>query len=299
MDNYIIDFIRYLEYEKGYSNKTIINYEKDLELFNMFLKENKIEKLNSITYDIIRKYLSILHEKKYKTTSISRKISTLRSFFKYMVKKEYIKSNPMSLISNPKKEKKLPNYLKYEEIEKILSCIDLSKKEGVRNRLIIELMYSTGIRVSELVNIKLKDIKITDKQIVILGKGNKERIVLFGKEAKNMLEKYLNAYREDFKGDISNQYLLINQKGKPLSTNKIELIVKQVLKDSSLKLNISPHTLRHTFATHLLDGGADLKTVQELLGHENLKTTAIYTHVSNERLKNVFLKSHPRAINKK
>jgi len=299
MNKNINEFIVYLEYEKGYSNKTIISYEKDLELFNVFLKENKITKAEEITYNIIRKYLSFLHDKNYTSTSISRKISTLRTFFKYALKQKYIKTNPITLISNPKKEKKLPKYLKYEEIERLLNCIDTSTKEGIRNKLIIELLYSTGIRVSELVNIKLKDIKIKEKQITILGKGNKERIVLFGNEAKKILGQYINTYRDEFKGNVSNQYLLISKKGKPLSTNKIELIVKEVLKQSALKLNISPHTLRHTFATHLLDSGADLKSVQELLGHENLKTTAIYTHVTNERLKNVFLKSHPRALNKK
>ena len=201
----------------------------------------------------------------------------------------------MTLISNPKKEKKLPEYLNYEEIEKLLNSIEMNKKEGIQERLIIELLYSTGIRVSELVNIKIKDIKIKENQINILGKGNKERIVLFGEKAKEIIKLYINAYKEEFAGNISNQYLLINKKGKQLTTNKIELIVKDVLRKSALKLNISPHTLRHTFATHMLDSGADLKSVQELLGHENLKTTAIYTHISNERLKQVFLNSHPRA----
>lgn len=298
MDKLIQKFIEYLEYEKGYSKKTIISYEKDLELFNIYLKENKIININSIDYNTIRKYLSNLHEKKYEASSISRKISTLRSFFKYNLKEKNIKSNPMTLISNPKKEKKLPKYLNYEEIEKLINSIDTSKPEGIRDKLIIELLYSTGIRVSELVNIKIKDIKIKENQISILGKGNKERIVLFGEKAKEMIKIYLNEYKDFFQGNILNNYLLINKKGKQLTTNKIELIVKDTLRKSALKLNISPHTLRHTFATHMLDSGADLKSVQELLGHENLKTTAIYTHISNERLKHVFVNSHPRALKK-
>ena len=298
MDKLINQFIEYLEYEKGYSKKTIISYENDLELFNIFLKENKITNIESIDYNTIRKYLSHMHDNKYEASSISRKISALRTFFKYNLKEKNIKNNPMTLISNPKKEKKLPKYLNYEEMEKLLNSIDTSELEGIRDRLIIELLYSTGIRVSELVNIKIKDIKIKENQINILGKGNKERIVLFGEKAKEMIKIYLNAYKEYFKGNILNDYLLINKKGKQLTTNKIELIVKDVLKKSSLKLNISPHTLRHTFATHMLDSGADLKSVQELLGHENLKTTAIYTHISNERLKHVFVNSHPRALKK-
>ena len=295
MEKLIEKFIEYLEYEKGYSKKTIISYENDLELFNNYLKENKITNIKSIDYNTIRKYLGYLHDNKYEASSVSRKISALRSFFKYNIKEKNITNNPMTLISNPKKEKKLPKYLNYEEIEKLLNSIEMDKKEGIQERLIIELLYSTGIRVSELVNIKIKDIKIKENQINILGKGNKERIVLFGEKAKEIIKLYLNAYKEDFQGNISNQYLLINKKGKQLTTNKVELIVKDVLRKSALKLNISPHTLRHTFATHMLDSGADLKSVQELLGHENLKTTAIYTHISNERLKQVFLNSHPRA----
>lgn len=203
----------------------------------------------------------------------------------------------MTLISNPKKEKKLPNYLKYNELEKLLNSIDISKKEEIRNKLIIELLYSTGIRVSELINIKMKDIDIKENQITILGKGNKERIVLFGKEAKKTLKLYISNFQEEFKGNIKEHYLLtINNK--PLTTNKVRLIVKEVLRKSCLNINISPHTIRHTFATHLLDNGADLKTVQELLGHENLKTTAIYTHISNEKLKQVYINAHPRSTRK-
>lgn len=297
MDKIIIKFIEYLEYEKGYSKKTLISYENDLQLFRQFLKEEKIKKLEEINYNTIRKYLSLLHEKKYTSTSISRKISTLRTFYKYLLKEKRIDKNPMTLISNPKKEKKLPNYLKYNELEKLLNSIDISKKEEIRNKLIIELLYSTGIRVSELINIKMKDIDIKENQITILGKGNKERIVLFGKEAKKTLKLYISNFQEEFKGNIKEHYLLtINNK--QLTSNKVRLIVKEVLRKSCLNINISPHTIRHTFATHLLDNGADLKTVQELLGHENLKTTAIYTHISNEKLKQVYINAHPRSTRK-
>lgn len=298
MEHLIDEFINYLDYEKGYSKRTIVSYEKDLELFNKFLKQNKITQISKIDYQTIRKYLNYLHEKNQKNISISRKISTLRTFFKYNIKNGKIKTNPMTLISNPKKEKKLPKYLNYEEIEKLLNAIDTTKKEGVQQKLIIELLYSTGIRVSELINIKIKDIVVSERQIRIFGKGSKERIVLFGQNAFEILKQYLLTYKNYFDGNIANNYLLINTKGKQLSTNKIELIVKDILKKSNLKIDISPHTLRHTFATHLLDSGADLKSVQELLGHENLKTTAIYTHVSNERLKHVYTNCHPRALKK-
>ena len=294
MDKLITKFIEYLEYEKGYSKKTIISYEKDLELFNKYLKENKITNINKIDYNTIRKYLGYLHDEKYEASSVSRKISALRSFFKYNLKENIITNNPMTLISNPKKEKKLPKYLNYEEIEKLLNSIELDTKEGIQERLIIELLYSTGIRVSELVNIKIKDIKIHENQISILGKGNKERIVLFGKKAKDLIKLYMTTYKEYYKGNILNEYLLINKKGKQLTTNKIELIVKDALKKSALKLNISPHTLRHTFATHMLDSGADLKSVQELLGHSSLSTTQVYTHITSDLLRQEYLHAFPR-----
>lgn len=298
MEKLINKFIEYLEYEKRYSKKTIISYENDLEQFNNYIKQEKIKNITEITYSMIRKYLSTLYENNYESSSTCRKISTLRSFFKYLLKQKIIDNNPMTLISNPKKEKKLPKYLNYNELESFINSIDTTKKEGIRDKLIIELLYSTGIRVSELVNIKIKDIKIKEKQIYILGKGNKERIVLFGNTAKENIKDYLNAYKKYFEGNINNNYLLINDKGKQLTTNKIELIVKEILKKSNIKFNISPHTFRHTFATHLLDSGADLKSVQELLGHENLKTTAIYTQVTNERLKHVYITAHPRALKK-
>ena len=201
----------------------------------------------------------------------------------------YIKENPMKLISNPKIPQKLPKYLNYNELEEILEIPNQSTFLGLRNALILELLYSTGVRVSELVNIKLSDIDLLNKKIIILGKGNKERIVLFGNKAYELIVKYLN------KRDTDCEYLFVNNNKNTLTDRGVRYIIDNIVKKSALKFKISPHTLRHTFATHLLNNGADLKSVQDLLGHESIATTGIYTHVSIEHLRKTYLDNHPRA----
>ena len=286
MKNRIEEFKKYLIYEKKYSIKTSDNYIRDLEKFDLFLRKDSI---SEVDYKVIRMYLVELYNKKYSAKTISRILSSLRSFYKYELNRGYIKSNPCSLISNPKVEKKLPNFLSYNEIEDIIDESSNDIKNGIRNKLIIELLYSTGIRVSEVVNIKVKDIDLVDNKILVLGKGNKERYVLVGSVLKELLKEYLDIR-------VSNsEFLIVNKYGKQISTRSIESIIKKVVKVKGIKNKVTPHTIRHTFATHMLNEGADLKVVQELLGHENLKTTEIYTHVSNERLRRVYLDSHPRA----
>ena len=281
------NFYKYLD-AKDYSNNTISNYKKDLEQFIIFSKG----KIN-VDYNFIRTYLQFLHNKKYTNKSIARHISSLKSFYKYLNKNEIIKENPCLLISNPKIEKKLPNYINYNDLEILFTIPDKNDVLGLRNLLILELLYSTGIRVSELVNIKLSDIDFNNNRIYILGKGNKERYVLYGKVCNDLLNEYLLNSRS--KLNKNSEYLLLNKFGNKITDRAIRMIIDDIVKKSSLKLNISPHTLRHTFATHLLNEGADLKIVQELLGHENIATTGIYTHVSNEHLRKVYLDAHPRA----
>ena len=280
-------FYKYLE-NKGYSENTISNYRKDLVLFIEFSKG----KLN-VDYNFVRSYLQFLYNKNYSNKSIARHISSLKSFYKYLTKNEFIKDNPCLLISNPKIEKKLPNYINYNDLEVLFSIPDKNDVLGLRNALILELLYSTGIRVSELVNIKLSDIDFSNNRILILGKGNKERYVLYGKVCSELLKDYL--FKSRNKLNKNSDYLLLNKFGNKITDRAIRMIIDDVVKKSSLKQNISPHTLRHTFATHLLNEGADLKIVQELLGHENISTTGIYTHVSNEHLRKVYLDAHPRA----
>ena len=287
MKERINEFKSYLMYEKMFSSNTVNSYVRDLEEFNSFLES---EYIKHVTYKDIRAYLAHMYNKKYSSRTISRKLSAIRSFYKYEVNKGVIRDNPCLLISNPKVEKKLPNYLSYNEIETMLEVPDTFKNNSLRDKLIIEILYSTGIRVSELVNIKVKDIDFYNNQILILGTGNKERYVIFGNTLKDMLKEYIS-----IKSD--SEYLITNKYNKKMSTRSIEEIVKKIVKIDGIKNKVTPHTIRHTFATHMLNEGADLRVVQELLGHENLKTTEVYTHVSNERLRSVYLSSHPRAKN--
>lgn len=291
MEKDIVNFLKYLKIEKNYSNLTIINYGKDLKIFLQYIEEQHIKEYKQIKYKEIRKFLEFLYEQEYSKKSIARHISSLRSFFKYLLKEQKINNNPMNLVSNPKIDKNLPKYLYYEELEKILSIPDRNTVFGMRDLAILELLYSTGVRVSELVNIKISDIDFEEYTIKILGKGNKERIVLYG----DVLSKYLSDYLIK-RNSVANahEYLFINKFGDKLTDRGVRLIIDNVLKKGMISYHISPHILRHTFATHMLDNGADLKCVQELLGHKSLASTQVYTHVSNEHLREVYYETHKR-----
>ena len=293
MNKELDDFINYLEYERNYSNNTIIAYKNNiLQLIN-YLDSININDIKSVKYETIRGYLSYLHENKYKSKSISRMISSMRSFFKYLKVENVISNNPMTLISNPKLEKKLPKYLTINEVEKILNVPDMNDKIGIRDAFILELLYVSGIRVSELVNIKLNDIEESQRRIKILGKGNKERYVLYGSRCSELLKKYISV-RSDFL-KYPNDYLILSKTGRKINTREIRNIINRIKTKAGISISISPHTFRHTFATHMLNEGADIRAVQELLGHENLSTTTIYTHLTNEKLRRTYLNTHPRA----
>ena len=293
MEDLINSFLNYLNIEKNYSGNTIHSYKTDLEEFKIFLKGKDISKTD---YKFIRSYLTYMYDKKYEKKTISRHISTLRSFYKYLTLQKVIDKNPMILISNPKLDKKLPNFLYYDELELLLNIPDKSTALGLRDAVVLELLYSTGIRVSELINIKMSDINFSDHKILIFGKGSKERYVLYGKVLSDLLELYINESRSVLNKNC--EYLILNKNGKQITDRGIRLIISKILKKGEIDFHVSPHTLRHTFATHMLENGADLKSVQELLGHENLSTTQVYTHVTNERLRSVYLKTHPRAKEK-
>ena len=294
MRDYILKFIDELQYERNYSKLTIDGYLKDLDLFLEYLNENNIKKYSEVEYGDIRLYIKYLYDCKYNNKTISRHISSLRSFFKYLKNKDVIKNNPMVLISNPKLDKKLPKYLNFNDIEKLLTSYDNNNYIGIRNSLILELLYSTGIRVGEIINIKLNDISIHEKSIKISGKGNKERLVYFGSKCLELIHMYLKtSYNILNVNDID--YFFLSKTGKRISDREIRKIVEDAGKISGIEMNISPHVLRHTFATHMLNEGADLRSVQELLGHENLSTTQIYTHLTNEKIRNIYLSAHPRA----
>lgn len=295
--NYLKDYLYYLKDERKYSKLTVINYAKDISYYLEYIKIQNIDYL-TINKDNIRQYLKYLDNLKYKCTTISRMLSSIRGFYTFLVIKHVIPNNPYKLIKNPKKEHKLPNFLQYDEFIKLIDELKKDDDLDIRNRLILELLYATGLRVSELVNICLKDISFQDLSIKVLGKGNKERIVYFGEYALDILNKYLNGYRNDLLNGKCSEYLLINKNGDHLQVHGVEEALDQIAKKASLNHKISPHVLRHTFATHLLNDGADLRTVQTLLGHSSLSTTQIYTHITNERLREVYLHTFPRNSDK-
>ena len=284
------DYLKYLEYQKNYSKHTIDSYQKDIEEYLEYIEDKKI-KLLKINYDEIKMYLKHLSDKEDVNSTISRKISALRGFYKFLQNNNKIENNPFSLINLPKKEKKLPRFFFYNELEELFNTPKLNTPLGQRDRLILEMLYATGVRVSELVNIKVSD--ITDRTIKILGKGNKERIVRFGDYCDEILKMYLNDGH--YKLNSSSQYLFLNNNGGKLTDRGVRYLLDKIIDKTTIEKKISPHMLRHSFATHLLNEGCDILTVQELLGHESLTATSIYTHVTNDRLKDVYFKTHPRA----
>ncbi len=284
----IKEFIDYLTNIKNYSLDTIKNYERDLNCFLDFNKDYE-----EVDYQRLRAYLNFMYEKKYSKATISRHLSSLRSYFNYFEKEYHIKS-PMSFIVNPKQDKRLPHFLSYEEVDKLIEGPDLKDKMYLRDTCILECLYSTGCRVSELVNIKIKDIDLENRTIKILGKGKKERYLFYGDKLDKKLKEYLKK-RPEFLKKENHDFLFVNTKGKQIGDRDIRAMMEKVAKKVGIKTTVSPHVLRHTYATHLLEAGADIRTVQELLGHENLVTTQIYTHISNEYLRKVYLNTHPRS----
>jgi len=284
-------FLEYTLKELNYSIKTCENYKRDLLKYSKFICDYKIDYLNISKIQVLD-YLKYLDGNRYGNKSISRHLSSIRSFYNYLCDIKLINTNVFRRVKNPKVEKKLPNYLNVLEIEEILDSLSEDNSESIRDKFIFELLYSTGMRASEASNVKLDDINRSTYSIRVVGKGSKERIVYYGELLNNLFDKYLRV-RKEFLINGENEYLLINKSGTQLKRESIGQIINKIISNSSIKHKISPHVLRHSFATHLLDNGADLRSVQELLGHENLKTTEIYTHVSNERLRMAYLKCHP------
>ena len=294
MNESLEKFINELEFIRKYSKHTIINYKKDLHEYGGYLTRENLN-YKTIEYSDVRFFLMYLkEEKQMKNSSVDRILSSIRSFYKYLVKEGTIINNPYNTIHGLKKEKRLPRYFEYNELEELLEEPDLTTPLGQRNRLILEMLYATGIRVSEIVNIKKKDINKSDKRILILGKGNKERYVSYGEYCEEILNLYLSdGYQTLNKQGIDN--LFLNQNGEVLTDRGIRYLLDKMIKNTSLNKKISPHMIRHSFATHLLNEGCDLFTVQKLLGHASLKATQVYTHVTTDRLKEVYYKSFPRA----
>jgi integrase/recombinase XerC len=286
-------FLKHLKITRNYTDNTIESYRHELLKYYIYLEQNGIKKEN-ITKKEIREYLKLLDEKVQKKSTISHNISAIRSYYNYLMKEEKIKRNIWRQIKNPKLPKKIPNFLTTMEIDRLFSYQEKQTPYQLRNRLILELLFATGLRVSELVNIKLLDIDLTNKSIRTLGKGKKERIVYFGEYAEEMLNVYLNQARSFFLNGKKSEFLLVGKNTTQLTRTRINEILDELVKKAGLHHHISPHVLRHTFATQLLNNGADLRSVQELLGHENLSTTQIYTHVTNDQLRKAYLDNMPR-----
>ncbi|MBR3116767.1 MAG: tyrosine recombinase [Bacilli bacterium] len=291
---YIDSFCEYLKNQKNYSDFTVLNYRKDLEEYFEFLNDKKYS-YSDMDYKKCIDYLLFLDGKQLKKTSVSRRLSSIRTFYKYLVLNSYVNNNPFLLVSSPKKEKRIPKFINYQGIDEIFNIPNTKTPEGQRESVILEVLYGSGVRVSELVNIKLKDIDFNNKTILIFGKGSKERIVSFGNPAKDAMNEYIKSGRELLLNGVKSEYLIVGKEKESLTTRRIEQIIDSLITKTSIKINITPHMFRHTFATHLLDQGCDLIAVQELLGHESLSSTEIYTHVSNEHLREVYLKCHPRS----
>ena len=297
-DYEVNEFKNYLKLERSLSNNSIDAYLLDIRKLTSFISENYSTSLSieNINVSIIESFIKYLFKSESSTYSQARIVSGLKSFFNYLLLEEKIDINPMELIDSPKLVRKLPETLSIQEIEIIINAVDLDSKEGMRNKAILETLYSCGLRVSELVNLKVQNLFLDIGFIKVLGKGMKERLVPIGTKAAECISIYMKEYRtnlnisEGFEG-----YLFINRRGKNLTRNMIFIIVKDLVKKAGLNKNISPHTFRHSFATHLIEGGADLRAVQEMLGHESITTTEIYTHLNKNYLKEVVNKFHPRS----
>ena len=288
-------YFDYLE-SKSLSDNTVKNYFRDLIDYFIYLKLNDLSPTKSIEPKYIRKMLSFLIDKGFSKVSISRKISAIKSYTTFLEKFNYSKNNYSELISIPKKSKSLPKVMTKKEVSQLIKHVEMNTKKNLRDDALIELLYSTGLRVSEVANLKLKDINLKKSEIKILGKGNKERIVIFNNKSKEKIIRYLKNDKRFI--SIKTEALFQNKFKESLTTRSIQRILKKYLNFSGINSKYSTHTLRHTFATHLLEGGADIKVIQQLMGHSSPETTKIYTHVSSSTLKNVYNNSHPRSFSK-
>ncbi|WP_113929883.1 tyrosine recombinase XerC [Bacillus sp. P14.5] len=294
-NQYLNNFITYLQIEKNYSEFTVTFYKDDIREFFLFMNEQNLHALSEIEYFDARLFLTGLHERNFARASISRKISSLRSFFRFLNREGTLTENPFALVSSPKSEKRLPKFFYEEEMETLFRACEGEEPLQVRNRAMFELFYATGIRVSECAGLRMKDIDFSLSTILVNGKGSKERYVPFGTYAHEELEMYINISRGQLMKNEEHEYVFVNYKGGPLTARGIRHVLNGIVKKASLTAKIHPHMLRHTFATHLLNNGADMRTVQELLGHENLSSTQIYTHVTKDHLRKTYLNHHPRA----
>jgi integrase/recombinase XerC len=286
-------FLKVLAGERGVSPHTLSAYGTDLRQFRAFLRDEPVARWDAVTPPVVRRYLAVLG-RRYARTAIARKLSALRSFYRYLYREGKVTRHPLALVKTPKLPRRLPKFLTPGEMQAVLASPDTSTPLGMRDRALLELFYATGMRVGEVTALRLADLTWTG-ELRVLGKGRKERVVLLTAAALDALRRYAQAARDPLAGGRDHGFVFVNGRGGPLTDRGVRLVVDRHIRRAAFDRHISPHVLRHTFATHLLDGGADLRAVQELLGHASLNTTQIYTHVSREWMKRVYDKAHPRA----
>jgi tyrosine recombinase XerC len=290
MQEYINKYLSHIEHDKNFSSQTLRAYQNDLNQYRLFLMDEGRSDLGDVNRLLLRKFLAFLKQQDYSKTTIARKMVSIRSLYKFLCREGILECNPVENIRTPKLDRKLPEFMNVNDTEILLNQPDLNSVLSIRDRAIMETLYSTGIRVSELVGIDSADIDSLSGVIKVRGKGKKERIIPIGNHALKAIQLYL-----DRRGKKENQALFLNKRGERLTERSVARMLEKYVKKAGMSKKISPHTFRHSFATHLLDHGADLRSVQELLGHVNLSTTQIYTHITTERLKQVYNKTHPRA----
>ncbi len=291
----LTSFIRYVQLEKNFSIHTVREYEADIKQFLHFLEQEGVYCLTDVEYLHARLYVTTLYEENMARTSISRKISSIRSFFRYLNREVDLDDAPFRSLYHPKKEERLPSFFYEEELQQLFAASSGEDEKSIRNMAILELLYATGIRVSECISIEVNQIDFAYSILRVMGKGRKERIVPFGQYAHNALKRYMDEVRPKLMKNKDHQRLFVNMRGGELTARGVRHILSEMMEDASLHSKIYPHMLRHTFATHLLNNGADLRTVQELLGHAHLASTQVYTHVTKEHLRNTYMNTHPRA----
>jgi len=288
-------YVNYREAERNASPYTIRNYTTDLLDFFSFLRSQKIGSLHEVDKQVVRDYLSYLLEHGFVKVSIARKLSAIRSFYRYLMREEIVTTSPVADTSSPKLDKRLPDFLSQKEVLELLDAPDLSTPQGQRDLALLELLYASGLRVSELVNLDIDKVNLDANEIRVWGKGSRERMVLMGRPAAAALVTYINQGRARLLGGKKNPALFVNRSGRRLVDRRVQRILEKYSAVAGINRRVHPHMLRHTFATHLLDGGADLRVVQQLLGHADLSTTQIYTHVTKSQARKVYLSAHPMA----
>ncbi|PAD22121.1 site-specific tyrosine recombinase XerD [Terribacillus saccharophilus] len=294
MQEALDDFIHYLQIERGLSENTLQSYARDLRTYARYLQENEVQEWAHVTRAKLTAYLRWLHDDGKSAATIARTLSSIRLFHQFLLREYGLKEDPSIHIDTPKKERKLPKILSSEEVDKLLTCPGTDTLT-IRNRAMLETLYATGLRVSELLALELDDLHLEMGFVRCFGKGSKERIVPLGDMAKARLEEYLNRSRKILLKSKASDILFVNHHGNPLSRQGFWKVLKQIARNAGIQKEITPHTLRHSFATHLLENGADLRAVQEMLGHADISTTQIYTHVTKTRLKDIYKTHHPRA----